>query len=1017
MSEPIELSRKFLSDIGGWKEMKQARSLHSAGKVTNASYRNGVLEGIVKDGKTLKVRMEIRSRTDVENHCHCFRARRDGIICAHGLAVGLEMLEPTTAAVSSDGYPREAEPAKPARPVLSSDWPKFAETSNEGAIPATLHLVIAPNLAPAWDKNRITVGVEVSLDEDRKLLNTVAADTVLFLDAGDAALYRALQRISPETVPGMAVLSSDDFSRLLSSIPGHSGVTLGKNRAFRISHLPWRPALEHVSGLRFRPNWPGNVIPLVTGTGAWVLSESDLIQPVAPGLPSRLRSALIAGITLDPESFVDDFAALQQNFDLSDVEVQRPKLSVQLSVEGSLNHLDADLSFIYEDTALPASEARPAVRESEGTLILANTRAENAAIEELESAGFVRRGNEGRFVLKDKNVILQFLAHGYPAFQARWQTTTGERFEHALTQIEPIETSLDFRSGGEDWFAMDVGFGTASGDTIPRQEIERLLQMGQNGNKLANGKTAVLNTKLAESFGDILTDCDPQQLQAGTYRIDQLQAGYLKETASDWSLKTSGAVPWQTTEEAIEFYDLSDFLNGTLRPYQREGVEWMQELASRGMGGILADDMGLGKTLQTLSFIYSVGGSALVICPSSLVYNWVAEAAKFVPELKTVAIEGPNREQTLTEHADADILVTSYALLRRDEAWYREREFDIVILDEAQHIKNPEAQVSKAAHRLNGTHRFALTGTPVENSVRDLWSIAQFALPGYLGNRNDFAERFEKPLSAAQPPSGVKERLHRRLRPVILRRLKTEVARDLPDKIEQVVYCDLKSSQQEVYEKLLRESKQSILDAEGGRQRMLALTALLRLRQTCCDLRLLGLPDITDDDASIKADVLYELLDEAVEGGHRVLVFSQFVEMLQLLVPQLAAKQVEFCYLDGQTKNRGEVVNRFQENEIPVFLISLKAGGVGLNLTGADTVIHVDPWWNPAIEAQATDRAHRIGQENVVTSYKLITRNTVEEKILSLQNKKREMMESLLAGSGEAGDAHLSEAELMSLFE
>ena len=198
---------------------------------------------------------------------------------------------------------------------------------------------------------------------------------------------------------------------------------------------------------------------------------------------------------------------------------------------------------------------------------------------------------------------------------------------------------------------------------------------------------------------------------------------------------------------------------------------------------------------------------------------------------------------------------------------------------------------------------------------------------------------------------------------------------------------------------------------------MLALTALLRLRQTCCDLRLLGLPDITDEDASIKADLLSELLDEAVEGGHRVLVFSQFVEMLQLLVPQLAAKQVEFCYLDGQTKNRGEVVNRFQENEIPVFLISLKAGGVGLNLTGADTVIHVDPWWNPAVEAQATDRAHRIGQENVVTSYKLITRNTVEEKILSLQNKKREMMGSLLAGSGEAGDTHLSEAELMSLFE
>jgi len=368
----------------------------------------------------------------------------------------------------------------------------------------------------------------------------------------------------------------------------------------------------------------------------------------------------------------------------------------------------------------------------------------------------------------------------------------------------------------------------------------------------------------------------------------------------------------------------------------------------------------------------------------------------------------------LAEHGDADILVTSYALLRRDEGWYQDREFDVVILDEAQNIKNPEAQVSRAAHRLKGTYRFALTGTPIENSAQDLWSIARFALPGYLGSRETFTDRFVKPLGSVDASSSVRDRLARRLRPVILRRLKSEVARDLPEKIEQVVFCDLKPKQREVYTKLLQESKTSLLEAEGGRKRMLALTALLRLRQTCCDLRLLGLRDLAEEDASVKAEVLAELLEEALEGGHRVLVFSQFVEMLQLIVPQLAAKQIDFCYLDGQTRNRADVVKRFQTKEVPVFLISLKAGGVGLNLTGADTVIHVDPWWNPAVEAQATDRAHRIGQDRVVTSYKLITRNTVEEKILSLQNRKRALTASLL---GEAGDAHLSEGELMSLFE
>jgi SNF2 family DNA or RNA helicase len=392
----------------------------------------------------------------------------------------------------------------------------------------------------------------------------------------------------------------------------------------------------------------------------------------------------------------------------------------------------------------------------------------------------------------------------------------------------------------------------------------------------------------------------------------------------------------------------------------------------------------------------------------------VAEAEKFTPELKTVAIEGPNRERVLAENTDADIFVTSYALLRRDEQIWGERDFDVVVLDEAQHIKNPDAQVSKAAHRLKGTYRFALTGTPLENSVRDLWSIAQFALPRYLGHRQDFAERFEKPLSSSEPSASVRDRLSRRLRPVLLRRLKSEVAKDLPDKIEQVVYCDLKPKQREVYEALLSESRSAILDADGGRQRMLALTALLRLRQACCDLRLLGMEGVKDDEASVKAEALGELLDKAIEGGHRVLVFSQFVEMLQILVPDLAAKEVDFCYLDGSTRNRSEVVKRFQEKDVPVFLISLKAGGVGLNLTAADTVIHVDPWWNPAVEAQATDRAHRIGQANIVTSYKLITRGTVEEKILALQNRKREMTEALLS---EAGDAGLAEGEMLKLLE
>ena len=456
-------------------------------------------------------------------------------------------------------------------------------------------------------------------------------------------------------------------------------------------------------------------------------------------------------------------------------------------------------------------------------------------------------------------------------------------------------------------------------------------------------------------------------------------------------------------------------LETVLRPYQREGVAWLGKLSELRMGGILADDMGLGKTLQALAFLTARRGTALVVCPSSLVHNWLAEAGKFVPDLKAVAIEGPKRKEVLAAHPGADLLITSYALLRLDIDLYREREFEVVILDEAQHIKNPESQVSRAAFRLPGTHRFALTGTPIENSVKDLWSIMNFVMPGYLGERSQFGDRFEKPLARGDAPE-LQRRLARRLKPVILRRLKEEVAKDLPEKIEQVRYCELSDSQRQVYKSILEESRGMIHDAEGGRRRMLALTALLRLRQACCDLRLLNLPGMDEEDGSVKMEELEGLLEEAVAGGHRVLVFSQFVQMLQGIVPVLMEKGFEFCYLDGQTRNRGEVVRRFQESSVPVFLISLKAGGVGLNLTGADTVIHVDPWWNPAVEAQATDRAHRIGQKRVVTSYRLITRNTVEEKILALQERKRKLIASTLDQDVSGSGAGLSENEIFELF-
>ena len=408
----------------------------------------------------------------------------------------------------------------------------------------------------------------------------------------------------------------------------------------------------------------------------------------------------------------------------------------------------------------------------------------------------------------------------------------------------------------------------------------------------------------------------------------------------------------------------------------------------------------------------------MIVCPTSLVFNWVAEAAKFTPELKILALYGSDRHARFEQISTCDLVVTSYTLLRRDAEVYRGLEFDTVTLDEAQHIKNRQTQNAQAVKAVRSDHRLVLTGTPLENSVLDLWSIFDFLMPGYLGTAQDFRERYELPI-AKDKNAEAQARLARRLRPFLLRRLKQEVAADLPAKIEQVSFCELTPDQRGVYQQVIEASRKEVMSAVGAqglaKSRMVVLTALLRLRQVCCDLRLLKLDNVNAENASGKLDLFGELLAEVMDGGHRTLVFSQFVGMLTLLKERLAAEKIGFCYLDGSTTDRGAVVEEFQRNPaIPVFLISLKAGGVGLNLTGADTVIHFDPWWNPAVEDQATDRAHRIGQTKVVTSYKLITRDTVEEKILQLQNRKRAVIQATLGGE-EAFAASLNWEEIQEL--
>ncbi len=457
--------------------------------------------------------------------------------------------------------------------------------------------------------------------------------------------------------------------------------------------------------------------------------------------------------------------------------------------------------------------------------------------------------------------------------------------------------------------------------------------------------------------------------------------------------------------DGIKEFELPTDLAVELRDYQQKGVDWLGFLRNQQFGGILADDMGLGKTLQALTIMKS-GEKNLVVAPTSVLHNWLMEAERFRPGLKTCRFHGPNRKLD----PEADLIVTTYGVLRMDQEKLREEKWQIVVLDEAQAIKNPESQSAQAAFSLPAEFRLAMTGTPVENRLDELWSQLHFSNPGLLGGRSDFRSRYSQPIAMGEP--GVAGHLRSRIKPFLLRRLKVDVAKELPPRTEVVRRCTLTVEERNAYDAVRAATHAELVEKmSGGHGVMAALEALLRLRQAACHQGLL--PGQSAPDSS-KVRLLLESLGLILSGGHRALVFSQWTSLLDLVEPHLKAAGISYLRLDGSTRNRGALVEKFQsEGGPPVFLISLKAGGTGLNLTAADHVFLLDPWWNPAVEDQAADRAHRIGQDRPVIVTRLVAEDTVEERILSLQKKKRALADAALGEASQAGG--ITRAELLEL--
>jgi len=848
---------------------------------------------------------------------------------------------------------------------------------------------------------------------------------------------------------GKFVLSDDDVADLLPLLRTRRVVYRGT--ALQFSPEPARPQIHLSStpgGARAKIEFQlpddrttgFDTSLLLIGRRTTLLLEAQTAYALEPDLPARLWRAWMREPTMtfpaaQVERVLSFFAAHLPRIDLrlradglDVVEDQQPVFV--LTLEGTAEKARAQLAARYRTATVAVSPSAvhlgyAASPASQGrTLYRRQGAAEREAGQALLAQGF-RFDPQASVYEANGDAAVAFWSTGLAELPSGW-----ERFLAKGPRVrmrKRLRPRVRVATGNNGWFELDARFESEE-QAVDLGAVRLWLRSGRRFIPLPDGSYAEADREELTQAADLLEEAGALPGKERT-ELPPYQAGALDALAA---LGEGARFEARARTAIAEFKELSrippvpapEGLTATLRHYQEDGLSWLCFLHRHGLGGILADDMGLGKTVQALALLQQVRnaeGSApsLVVAPTSVLPNWQREAERFTPGLRVAVWHGQDRRERVEDLAGADVVLTSYALARRDRDELVRTRWRYVLLDEAQNIKNAGSATAQACKALPGDHRLALTGTPLENRLSELWSIFDFLMPGFLGAEEDFAERYEQPIEVAAD-LGARERLRRRVQPFLLRRLKTEVARDLPPKTETVAYCEMEPAQAALYREVLDESRakvqESIQKVGFKRARVSILAALLRLRQVCNDPRLLKLPGTASLPPSAKLQRFDELVDDLLAEGHRALVFSQFTEMLRLLEAHATERNVAFLSLDGRTRDRMARVDAFnREDGPPIFFISLKAGGTGLNLTAADYVIHYDPWWNPAVEDQATDRTHRIGQTRAVIAYKLITRGTVEEKILALQQRKRELAQGILGPGGGLSEG-LTEQDIETLF-
>lgn len=998
----MEITEDWVRGLTGWKPFKDGKAMAVHGLVAGFKRSGEVLQGTIREGKlNLRPTVKVVGPTDVRVQCGCPDHRAAGGVCAHAVAVLLSSLR---SAAPSSAAP---ERSTPVRPTLSST-------------PHAWDLRFSPRLEAEWSAGKLAV----------RILPSKALVTPQDVGLSDWLLSKKLLSGSQ---PLAVRLAGSEAAEFLDLVAGHPRVEIdGRPGAFRLDPDPGPPLRlkdSRLEGsqvvLELSPDESRRKVVAWGNSPAVVTSSSVQRLPGQSAQAGWLESAIelveSGRFKLSLQSFLSSFDAWLDLLEpphpgwLGALRLAGAEPNFELELDGSLEFLEAVLKVRY-----PGQSARPIPEPGEmlpglprlapdGHLLARNPVAEEQARRRLLRLGFEPSSGTSRFRIRGRDEILGLIADGLPELRQRWTVREGERFATVANRVHVVRPDIQETANHGSSLMFELSFQTTGGKRIPGAELRRILRGGKRSVKLASGAELVVSRSCEELVNPL---------------VEELGIGRPDEAIQ---LSGASAILFRNLREKIhkaetvsnskpsEFSELlaisNKGLNAVMRPYQATGAAWVADRLNRLGGVLLADEMGLGKTLQTIASINHFKqsdagpvGNCLVVAPTSLLGNWMVELGRFAPDLSRLLFHGVNRDKLRETLGNHDVIVTSYGTVVRDLAFHLQREYRLIVADEASLLRNPDAEVSKALCKLRAQGRIALTGTPVENRMQDLWSIFRFIAPGYLGNRADFKERYEAPAATGDQASpGLLERLRLRVSPFVLRRTKEQVAKDLPDKVEIDEWLTLPDDQAGLYSSLARaglEEVERIRDQQGeGAGRMHLLTLLLRLRQVCVDPGLLDLKEGGIPNA-VKIERLLELLSERAENGGKTLVFSQFSKNLRRIENRISQGFGRVFCIDGSTRKRQDLVDAFQSEPGPaVFLISLKAGGYGLNLTAADAVVHLDPWWNPAVEAQATDRAHRIGQTRPVTVYRLLTRDTVEERVRRMQERKRAVID---AATGDA---------------